>query len=128
MPEFYLDFLGGDRAGSALHFEQEVVRVGRNDEAELPFDEMGVSWEHAEFRYRDGNYWVIDSGSTNGTYVNDERAHNARLKDGDVIRFGKKGPVVRFRLTKPESVIVEKFGIRVPARQHAHGVIHPLYR
>ncbi|RMG15739.1 MAG: FHA domain-containing protein [Planctomycetota bacterium] len=106
MPEFYLDFLQGDQAGKALHFDKEVVRVGRSDEADLPCEEMGVSWEHAEFRYRDGHYWIIDSGSTNGTYVNDERAHNARLKDGDVVRFGKKGPSLRFRLKTDAAIII----------------------
>lgn len=74
------------------------MRVGRCADFELIFDEMGVSWEHAEIRRRDGDFWVIDRGSTNGTYVNDERAHNARLRDGDVLKFGKKGPVLRFRL------------------------------
>jgi hypothetical protein len=105
MPEFYLDFLKGERAGTALHFEQDVVRVGRSDEIEFSLEEMGVSWEHAEFRYRDGDYWIVDSGSTNGTYVNDERAHNARLKDGDKLKFGKKGPVLRFRL-QTDSVVI----------------------
>jgi hypothetical protein len=115
MAEFYLDTIKGEGAGKAFHFESKSVRVGRSDEVELCFDEMGVSWEHAEFRYRDGGYWIVDGGSTNGTYVNDERAHNARLKEGDLIRFGKKGPVVRFKLTKPESVIVPQSSAEHPS-------------
>lgn len=98
MPGFFIDHLQGERAGQVDQFDQDVVRVGRCSDFELIFDEMGVSWEHAEIRRRDGDYWVIDRGSTNGTYVNDERAHNARLRDGDVLKFGKKGPVLRFRL------------------------------
>jgi hypothetical protein len=115
MPEFYVDTIKGEGAGKAFHFEIELVRVGRSDESELVFDEMGVSWEHAEFRYRNGDYWIVDGGSTNGTYVNDERAHNARLKEGDVVRFGKKGPVVRFRLTKPDSIIVPQSSAEHPS-------------
>ena len=103
MPEFWLDHLKGARAGVVDHFEQvEVVRVGRNDEGELVLDETGVSWDHAEIRLRGDELWLIDQGSTNGTYVNDERAHNARLKGGDVLRFGKKGPVMRFALSEPK--------------------------
>lgn len=97
MPGFFIDYLSGERAGAIDTFDKDVVRVGRAPEFELIFDEMGVSWEHAEIRKRDGDFWVIDRGSTNGTYVNDERAHNARLRDGDVLKFGKKGPVLRFR-------------------------------
>ena len=63
------------------------MRVGRSDEVELSVEEMGVSWEHAEFRFRDGDYWVIDSGSTNGTYVNDERIEKKALRPGDRVRF-----------------------------------------
>lgn len=97
MPGFFIDHIQGERAGATDHIDADVARVGRNVEFELYFDEMGVSWEHAEIRRRDGDFWVIDRGSTNGTYVNDERAHNARLRDGDILKFGKKGPVLRFR-------------------------------
>src|SRR5581483_4298480 len=96
--EVYLDHLKGERSGALDRFGKEVIRVGRNAEFELCFDDLGVSYEHAELRLRDGDYWLVDRGSTNGSYVNEERAYNARLKDGDVLRFGKKGPVVRFRV------------------------------
>ncbi len=98
MAQFFLDYLEGERAGAQERFDGELVRVGRGDESDVLFDEMGVSWEHAELRLRDGDWWLVDRGSTNGTFINDERAHNARLKDGDVLRFGKKGPKVAFRL------------------------------
>jgi len=108
MASFFLDFIQGERAGSEQEFDDEVVKVGRSEDCQLAFDEMGVSWAHAEIRRRDGDYWIIDQGSTNGTYVNDERAHNARLKDGDVLKFGKKGPVMRIRIpdAKRESGVI----------------------
>lgn len=102
MPEFWLDQLQGERAGVVDHFQKDVVSFGRSDEADVLFERAGVSWDHAELRFRDGDWWLIDAGSTNGSYVNDERAHNARLKQGDVIRLGKKGPVMRFLLTEPK--------------------------
>jgi len=98
MPEFFLEHIAGPRAGTEERFDAEVVRIGRSDEADLLFDVMGVSWSHAELRWREGEWWVVDQGSTNGTYINDERAHNARIREGDVLKFGKKGPVVRMRL------------------------------
>jgi len=77
--------------------------MGRGDEVDLLYDTAGISWEHSEIRLRDGDWWLIDTGSTNGTYVNDERAHNARLKKDDVIRLGKRGPVMRFLLSAPKT-------------------------
>lgn len=104
MPQFFLDHIAGPRAGSEERFDADVVTVGRSDDSDLLFDGMGVSWNHAELRWRDGEWWLVDHGSTNGTYVNDERAHNARIGAGDVIKFGKKGPVVRLRVdAKPGS-------------------------
>lgn len=103
MPEFWLDQLQGERAGVVDHFQAEVVTMGRGDEVDLLFDTAGISWEHSEIRLRDGDWWLIDTGSTNGTYVNDERAHNARLKKNDVIRLGKRGPVMRFLLSAPKT-------------------------
>ncbi len=97
--DVYLDHLKGERAGALDRFGRDVIRVGRNPEFELCFDDLGISYEHAELRLRDGDFWLVDLGSTNGSYVNEERAYNARLRDGDVLRFGKKGPVVRFRTT-----------------------------
>ncbi|MBI3724112.1 trypsin-like peptidase domain-containing protein [bacterium] len=101
--DVYLDHLQGERAGTLDRFAADVIRVGRNAEFELCFDDLGVSFEHAELRQRDGDVWLVDRGSTNGCYVNDERAQNTRLREGDVVRFGKKGPVVRFRLSAPAS-------------------------
>jgi S1-C subfamily serine protease len=107
--EVFLDHMKGERAGALDRFTKDVIRVGRQAEFELCFEDLGVSFEHAELRLRDGDYWLVDRGSTNGSYVNEERAYNARLKEGDMLRFGKKGPVLRFRLTsRPEDA-------RVPA-------------
>src|SRR5688572_9487598 len=114
--EVYLDHLKGERAGALDRFGKDVIRVGRNAEFELCFDDLGVSFEHAELRLRDGDFWLVDRGSTNGSYVNEERAYNARLKDGDVLRFGKKGPVVRFRLgAPPGGAAAEAVGAISPA-------------
>lgn len=103
MPEFWLDQLQGERAGVVDHFRKDVITMGRGDEVDILFDTAGISWEHTEIRHRDGDWWLIDTGSTNGTYVNDERAHNARLKKDDMIRLGKRGPVMRFLLSAPKT-------------------------
>ena len=95
---FHLDFQQGRHEGKVVAFEQDKVAIGRADDADLILREMGVSWKHAEIRQRDDAYWLVDNGSTNGTYVNDERAHNARLKDGDLLRFGKKAGAIKFGL------------------------------
>ena len=99
MPKITIENLAGEKAGTTKDYDGDVFTVGRAEDCDLSYDEMGVSWTHAEIRFRDGAFWVVDQGSTNGTYVNDERASNAKLKSGDSIRFGKKGPTVKITFT-----------------------------
>ena len=85
----------------ALDLMHNEFLVGRSDpatgvrpEVDLgPFDEnRTLSRRHAKILKRDGAYFVReDSGTTNGTYVNEERLQTGvevMLKPGDKLRFG----------------------------------------
>ena len=48
-------------------------RIGRRPDLSLTLPSNCVSKEHAEIFARDGQMWVRDLGSTNGTYVNGAR-------------------------------------------------------
>jgi S1-C subfamily serine protease len=86
----------GSRAGQKVEFTSAAVFAGRHPEADLRFDvnsELDVSSRHAEFRRTDAGWSVLDLGSTNGTWVNDERISAARaIRAGDTILLGAKGP------------------------------------
>lgn len=56
-----------------------------------------VSSEHAEIRIRSGGCEIEDLGSTNGTFVNDQKIRATRLEHGDRVQLGKDGPVFEFR-------------------------------
>jgi sigma-B regulation protein RsbU (phosphoserine phosphatase) len=58
-----------------------------------------LSRRHAEFRHREGQFYVVDLDSSNGTYVNAIRVHGERdLIDGDVVSLG--GTSLVFRQTE----------------------------
>jgi diguanylate cyclase (GGDEF)-like protein len=62
--------------------------VGRLPELDVSVEEDGVSRQHARLR-RMGEHWYLeDLGSTNGSFVNDERITQKALRDGDMLRFG----------------------------------------
>jgi S1-C subfamily serine protease len=96
-----LRILSGARAGETEVFEKGAILVGRLPTSDLRFDTHGdldVSGNHAEIREESGRWFVIDQGSTNGTYVNSLAIRGrAPIKDGDVIGFGKNGPTVEVR-------------------------------
>ncbi len=48
-----------------------------------------VSGQHLKGVCKEGAFYVVDLGSTNGTLVNGERVRSAKLHAGDVIRAGE---------------------------------------
>jgi soluble lytic murein transglycosylase-like protein len=77
-----------------------VIRIGRGEDCDVRFDarlDTRVSTHHAEIRFQDGQYQVVDVGSTNGTLLNGKPVRAHRLRSGDKIAFGAQGgPEVRF--------------------------------
>jgi signal transduction histidine kinase len=68
--------------------DHEPQLIGRSSEA-LPLTDNTVSRRHAELTPDDGQWWVRDLQSQNGTYVNGVRiVDRTRLKAGDQLRTG----------------------------------------
>ncbi|WP_301121298.1 FHA domain-containing protein [Mycolicibacterium fortuitum] len=83
----------GPQMGGRFVLTQPVTTAGRHPDAPVFLDDVTVSRRHAEFRWLDEEYWVIDVGSLNGTYVNRVPIQSLPLCSGDEIQIGK------FRLT-----------------------------
>ena len=64
------------------------VAIGRHESNELRLDSRTVSNYHAEILNENGRLLVRDLGSTNGTFVNEERVRAQRVASGDHIRIG----------------------------------------
>lgn len=79
----------GPQAGAALSLEAPVTRLGRATDGEISLDDITVSRRHAEVIRNGSEYLVRDSGSLNGTYVNNERIDEASLTQGDELQIGK---------------------------------------
>jgi pSer/pThr/pTyr-binding forkhead associated (FHA) protein len=65
------------------------MTIGRGSDCELRIEDTYASNQHARLFGRNGAWYVEDLGSTNGTFVNDQRlAAPARVEPGDKIRIG----------------------------------------
>ena len=63
--------------------------IGRAPECELAIDDTYVSQQHARVFAKGGSWYVEDLGSTNGTFVNDQRLSSpAMVQAGDKVRTG----------------------------------------
>jgi hypothetical protein len=69
---------------------QPVTTLGRAHGCTLAIDDTYVSATHAVLAWRDGQWWLRDAGSTNGTLLNDRPVTQAEtpVAFGDVIAIG----------------------------------------
>ena len=98
---FFLEVVGGGVEGrlSTRMRLGACTTVGRDEDNDISFADTMLSRRHAEFRQRDGLFYVVDLDSLNGTYVNTVRVHGKRnLCDGDVVALG--GTSLVFRATE----------------------------
>lgn len=80
--------MSGGRFGEVHRLVGDAIVLGRGDEAELHFDEHGVSRRHCEIR-REGERFVLrDLESRNGLFVNGLGVEEHALEDGDRITLG----------------------------------------
>ena len=64
---------------------RDVVRLGRQLDNDIVFQEESVSRNHAEIRCENGKYILHDLLSTSGTFVNNRRIERCLLNSGDLI-------------------------------------------
>jgi len=67
----------------------ESISIGRNPDNDLVLNSKGVSKHHAVIEKKGPNYFLIDSGSSNGTYIGNQRVAKARLAFWDDIRIAE---------------------------------------
>jgi hypothetical protein len=73
------------------HLREESISLGREATNDIHVDDSGVSRVHLRLiRQRNGGYQVLDMGSTNGTFIGDDRIDMLELKAGDVLKIGDK--------------------------------------
>ena len=84
--------------GTLLHLRGNLT-IGRSGSNTLVLPSSAVSRKHATIHAQDsGEYWLIDLGSANGTFVNNRRVFQPLgLKDGDSIEIADEKMVFRTR-------------------------------
>ena len=79
----------GPGPGGQFLLADDVVAAGRHPDSAVFLDDVTVSRQHAEIRWLDGEYWIVDVGSLNGTSVNGVQVASLPLTSGDEIQIGK---------------------------------------
>ena len=85
-----LELLSGPMDGLEFEIKKDSVTIGRdqNKDIPLPLDSM-ISRAHARITYENGEYWLEDLGSTNGTFIGEKRVNSkGRLPVRAIFRAG----------------------------------------
>jgi hypothetical protein len=83
-----------------LALNSSPVSLGRGLDNDLVVEHPRVSRHHAQLQQRQGQWWLLDLGSANGTTVNGQPVSEAALQVGDVISLA--GVEIRFQLRAPK--------------------------
>ena len=76
--------------GATKEFEigERSITIGRSPDADIILLDEKVSRVHCGIRLWDGEFYIKDLKSKNGTFVNGRRVEVSKLKASDVIKIG----------------------------------------
>jgi adenylate cyclase len=89
-----------------------VLTIGRDRNSDIVLPDLHASRNHALIRrIGQGDYYLIDSGSSNGSFINQQRVTTPRLlKDGDRITMGRVE--MEFNQTKKDEALVDSLSLQ----------------
>ena len=81
--------LKGAGVGGRYLLDAMETKVGRDINNEICLDDITVSRSHALITKSNGQYFIKDLGSLNGTYLNAISVRDTAITAGDEIQIGK---------------------------------------
>ncbi|MQA35454.1 FHA domain-containing protein FhaB/FipA [Modestobacter roseus] len=86
----HLVVTAGPLSGTRITLGDQAILIGRADDSTLVLTDDFASSRHARLTNRGGQWYVEDLGSTNGTYLDQQRVQGPLLvSPGQPIRIGQ---------------------------------------
>ncbi|CAB4697274.1 unannotated protein [freshwater metagenome] len=79
----------GSNVGARFLITSQGATIGRSSSSDVFLDDVTVSRSHAKIEKSTNGFSILDSGSLNGTYVNNNSVTTHTLLNGDRIQIGK---------------------------------------
>ena len=86
--ELDMEVIYGTEQGRSFRVGAEGASIGRAAGNTILLNDQVVSSKHAKIYWSDGQFFIEDLGSMNGTYVNGQRVTISRIDNGSVFKIG----------------------------------------
>jgi hypothetical protein len=81
----------------------DVFRIGRDESCEVRFDDPLISRRHAEIRFDQGRWWLIDLASRNGTRLDGRLIEREPLPPTCTVQLYEAAPLISLELGGPSA-------------------------
>ena len=85
-----LIIVAGPDLGMEWAFKTPEIVLGRDEECDLMMSDIAVSRRHAKIALEDGQFFLYDLGSGNGTFLNGTHIDREELSPGDELTVGER--------------------------------------
>ncbi len=83
----YIRVYRGNDLTNQFELGEEQVTIGRTEGNTLVLLGEGVSRQHAAIEFENGEYYIVDLGSQNGVFLNNEKVVKSKLKYWDEVQI-----------------------------------------
>lgn len=81
------------KTGERITIDKNTFVIGKGADADFIISNSAISRNHAQIVNQNGQFYIIDNESTNGTYINGkviEPNKSIEIKNGDLLRFSNE--------------------------------------
>lgn len=96
-----LRVLEGPDQGKGVPVHQVPVTLGRDAMCDISFNDSRMSRQHSMIFYYAPNFHLKDLGSTNGTFLSEQRIKQAVIASGDKFKIGSS--LIEFIVTSTQA-------------------------
>lgn len=90
-----MEVMMGAEQGRVFNIGSEGATLGRVQGNTVAFNDSTVSSHHARIYWSDGQFYIEDLGSLNGTFVNGQKVTLSRIESGSTFKLGSNEGVFR---------------------------------
>ncbi|RBP48554.1 FHA domain-containing protein [Arenicella xantha] len=83
----YVRIYCGNDLRKQFELGENGATIGRTDDNVIVLADEGISRQHAAIEHQNGEYFIVDLGSSNGVFLNNEKVEKAKLKYWDEIQI-----------------------------------------